>query len=120
MSLAHRLHELVESQKDGVKVSLLKKNTKILIETQRSFYDFIIQDGNHVTVSGGLLQDGNTRFPNPVPAVIIGSTWGNAMLKMDWIGHKMHLEFNCDGKYHLTSLIQKITIECDDWHYCIS
>lgn len=107
--------------KGGFTVSTLKPGTKLRVQTRNSFYEFEIIEGKSVTVFGGTRKDGTTRFPQPVEAVIYGSTWGGSMLKVDWIGEDMRLEFRAKEAEHTvsTSRIKNVVIESKDgsWSY---
>ncbi|MEK7559790.1 MAG: hypothetical protein AAB522_00610 [Patescibacteria group bacterium] len=60
---------------------------KFEIETQNTRYTLEKKDGK-------IFLSGNPKFcHNPTEVRIKGSTWGGSMLKMDFIGIGMHLEF---------------------------
>lgn len=72
----------------GVSVQNLPEGTKVEIETQNRIYTLVsCGQGN------ALLQGHPTFCPEPVLVRIHGSTWGGAMLKYQFIGRGMHLEF---------------------------
>lgn len=109
----------IQEKKGGINVSLLESGTLLIVETQNSFYEFMIIDGKECTVFGGTRQDGSIRFSKPVRAVIYGSTWGDSMLKVDWIGGGMRLEFYTEKGRIDTSPVKNLTIEAPDksWSY---
>lgn len=118
------LQKLMEEQeqKGGLNVTLLEKGTKLTIETKNSIYQVVVVEGREVTISGGMTKEGQIRFPLPAKAIILGSTWGGSMLKIDWIGQDMRMELNLmDEPAHslLTSVVQNVEIEAPDgsWSY---
>lgn len=111
-----------QEAKNGLNVSVLKPGTKVIVETHNSFYEFEVIEGKLVKVFGGTMKDGNTRFPKAVEAIIYGSTWGGALLKIDWIGIDMRLEFRERGqdKMVTTSPVRRITVEGNNWTYSLT
>lgn len=61
---------------------------------------------------GGFEISGHPKFcPTPTPCSINGSTWGGSMLKMEFVGLGMHMEFVTDptGREVITtSMVQKV------------
>jgi hypothetical protein len=64
----------------------------------------------------GLKISGHPRYcPEPTPAYILGSTFGGSMLKIEFVGRGMHLEFsfyednNINPGTITTSQIQEVT-----------
>jgi hypothetical protein len=114
---------LIEEQREkgGIRLSTLKPGTKLVVETHNSFYEFEIVDGTFVKVFGGTREDGTTRFPQPVEAVIYGSTWGGSAIMCDWIGQDMRLEFKpCVARRGLsTSPVKNVKVEDKEgnWSY---
>jgi hypothetical protein len=110
-----------QDRKSGFNISILEPGTKLVIETRNSFYDVEIIEGKFATIFGGTRSNGQTRFMRPVEMIIHGSTWGGSMLKVDWIGKDMRLEFHTveDRKQYLTSSVQRVTIESPngEWRY---
>jgi hypothetical protein len=108
-----------QEKKGGINVSPLESGTLLIVETQNSFYEFVIIAGKECTVFGGTRRDGLTRFPKPVKAVIHGSTWNGSILKVDWIGEGMRLEFHTEKGRINTSPVKNLTIEAPDksWYY---
>jgi hypothetical protein len=122
-----RIHNNVEKLLElfmelrGFQISKLKPGTKMTVETKNSFYEFFIGEDGDITAFGGTRQDGSVRFPSPTPVVIHGSTFGGSMIKADWIGETMHLEFREVGSdsFLLTTQIKNVVLEATDgsWHY---
>jgi len=109
-------------EEKGVTISNLPTGTKINVETNHSIYQIVITDGIKITILGGMLRSGEFRFPTPVPATIFGSTWVfTNMLKLDWIGRGMQLEFGIEEGAIRTSPINGIEIESADgaWSYAM-
>jgi hypothetical protein len=80
---------MVQSEiEGGVYLSQLAPGTVLEIQTVNRVYTVVTRKWNDVRISG------HPEFcPEPVEATIHGSTWGGAMLKQDFIGRGMHLEF---------------------------
>lgn len=110
---------------EGLSLKDLKPNTVLSVETRNSIYKVKIIDGRRVEIMGGMLKDGTDRFPAPVPAVILGSTFGGSMIKLDWIGYQMYMEVHLQedrkGQIFTTSSIQNVMIEPPDgsWTYSL-
>lgn len=103
-----------QEQKGGVKVSGLEIGTRLLVETHNSIYEIkYIGNNREVEVSGGMF--GN----EVVTGHFIGSTWGTALLKMDWIGEGMRMEMALDGRLIDTSPVKAVEIHAPDgsWSY---
>ncbi len=82
---------IVQSEVDGgVFLSRLKPGTRLLVWTQSRVYTIVVIDGaeGRVTISGHPIY-----CPWPTKARISGCTWGGSMLKMNFIGRGMNLEF---------------------------
>jgi hypothetical protein len=109
--------------KNGLYASILRPGTRLMVETLNSFYEIKIIDHRIVEVFGGTRRDGTTRFPQPVEGIVIGSTWGGSMLKVDWVGLDMRLELRIVGTRGslVTSPVKKIVVEAPDggWAYTI-
>jgi hypothetical protein len=72
----------------GVSMQNLPKGAVVEIETQNRIYT-LVSCG-----AGDALLHGHPMFcPEPVLVTIHGSTWGGSMLKHQFIGRGMHLEF---------------------------
>jgi len=80
---------IVQSEiEGGVYLSDLQPGDFLEIETQDWVCAFEYCGENEALVSGHL------RFcPQPVRVQVAGSTWGGSMLKQNFIGRGMHLEF---------------------------
>lgn len=108
----------------GLNMSLLSPKTKLFVETKNSFYEFVVVEAKKVTVFGGTLKDGGIRYPQPASAIFYGSTWGGSMIKVDWLGVGMYMEFKAENEEKLlrTSVVRKIRIEPADgnWSYTIT
>ncbi|MBI3665793.1 MAG: hypothetical protein HY236_06130 [Acidobacteria bacterium] len=72
----------------GVFLRDLEVGAVLEIETRNHFY--LLENRGH----GLVLLSGHPKFcPQPVLVKVNGSTWGKAMIKMQFIGRDMHLEF---------------------------
>ena len=87
----------------GVHLQGIDKGTSLLVETENRNYRIEFRDA-------GTYISGHPVFcPTPVPVSLHGSSWGGSMLKVDYIGRGMHLEFHHpDFKTITTSRIVEI------------
>lgn len=97
---------IVQSEiEGGVFLHDLPPSTVLHIQTMHHCYKAVLLGGSEAMLSG------HPEFcPDPVHVAIAGSTWGGSMLKLQYVGRGMHLEF-----YHpsydtpiITSAIQEI------------
>lgn len=111
--LVNLLDSAINEKNDGFKFSELSPNTIIFIKTKSSNYEITYSPSSKTLIKGGTLPDHTTRYPEPQEIEIIGSSWGGNMLKLDWIGKNMCLNFieKSSGKTITTSLIQELTTE---------
>jgi hypothetical protein len=84
------LSNLAESEiEGGIFLSDLPEHTVLRILTRNRCYTAVTLG------SGEALISGHPKYcPEPVQVVIIGSTWGGSMLKLNYVGRGMHLEFS--------------------------
>ena len=72
----------------GVFLSDLPPSTVLEIQTMHHCYKAVLLGGSEALLSG------HPEFcPEPVQVAISGSTWGGSMLKLQFVGRGMHLEF---------------------------
>lgn len=116
-----RIKEVVEEQEKlgGINILRLVPNTKLTVKTAHSVYEIVVLGKKEITIFGGSLPGGGIRFPVPKVATFIGSTWGSALLKFNWIGYKMRMEIVVDEVSVLTSPVQNVEIQSSDgeWSY---
>jgi len=123
--LDHGLGDLLSSSQEdkGFDIRVLDPGTKINVETCNSVYQIVIVYKSEITIMGGMKEDGELRFPSPIPAAFVGSGWpGFHLLKPFWIGEKMQMEFFLDGGGVIrTSPIVNAEIEAEDesWSYSL-
>ena len=89
----------------GVYLGDLPPSTVLQIQTMNHCYTAVLLGGSEAMLSG------HPEFcPQPVQVAIAGSTWGGSMLKLQYVGRGMHLEFR-HPQYPtpiITSAIQEI------------
>jgi hypothetical protein len=89
----------------GVFLNDLPPSTILKIQTVHHCYTAVLLGGSEALLSG------HPEFcPEPVQVAISGSTWGGSMLKLQYVGRGMHLEFR-HPEYPapiITSAIQEI------------
>ncbi len=73
----------------GVHLGDLPEGAGLEVETENRSYHVVIRPGGLADISGHPVF-----CPNPVRVHIHGSSWGGSMLKVDYIGRGMHLEFH--------------------------
>ncbi len=72
----------------GVFLNDLPPDTVLQIQTMHHCYTAVLLGGSEALLSG------HPEFcPRPVQVAIAGSTWGGSMLKLQYVGRGMHLEF---------------------------
>jgi hypothetical protein len=72
----------------GVFLNDLPPSTVLEIQTMHHRYTAVLLGGSEALISG------HPEFcPHPVQVAIAGSTWGGSMLKLQYVGRGMHLEF---------------------------
>jgi hypothetical protein len=83
-------HSIIRSEVEGgVFLHELPPSTVLKIQTVHHCYTAVLLGGNDAMISG------HPEFcPQPVQVAIAGSTWGGSMLKMQYVGRGMHLEFH--------------------------
>jgi len=80
---------IVQSEVEGgVYLRDLPEESKLEVETRNRFYTVIVQRDGNALISGH-----PQICPDPVLVHINGSNWGGSMIKMNFIGRGMHLEF---------------------------
>jgi len=73
----------------GVFLHDLLPSTVLEIQTMHHCYRAVLLGGSDALISG------HPEFcPEPVLVAIAGSTWGGSMLKLQFVGRGMHLEFH--------------------------
>jgi hypothetical protein len=97
---------IVDSELEGgVFLQDLPPSTVLKIQTLHHCYTAVILGGSEAMISG------HPEFcPRPVQVAIAGSTWGGSMLKLQFVGRGMRLEFR-HPEYPtpiVTSVIQEI------------
>ena len=80
---------IVQSEiEGGVFLNDLPPSTVLEIRTLHHRYTAVLLGGSEALLSG------HPEFcPEPVHVAIAGSTWGGSMLKLQYVGRGMHLEF---------------------------
>jgi hypothetical protein len=83
-------HAIIQSEVEGgVFLHDLPPSTVLHIQTMHHCYTAVLLGGSDALISG------HPEFcPAPVQVAIAGSTWGGSMLKLQYVGRGMHLEFH--------------------------
>jgi hypothetical protein len=83
-------HNIVQSEiEGGVFLHNLPQHTVLEIETSNRCYTAEVLGQGEVLISG------HPRYcPEPVLVAVAGSSWGGSLLKVDFVGRGMHLEFH--------------------------
>lgn len=97
---------IAQSELDGgVRLGDLSVGDAVLVRTNNTLYTVIKTADREYTI------EGNERYcPTPTPCKIPGSTWGGSMLKMDFIGKGMYMEFYVNRKCVTTTRIKHVEI----------
>lgn len=98
--------KIMQSEKDGgLSLEDVPIGKSFNVQTKHTLYHFTKIEINEYEVSG------HAKYcPEPTPCVISGSTWGGSMLKLNFIGVGMYLEFGICGKWILSSEIQSVEL----------
>lgn len=82
-------HSIIQSEiEGGVFLKDLPRSTVLEIETMHHCYKAVMLGGSEALLWG------HPEFcPVPIQVAIAGSSWGGSMLKMQFVGRGMHLEF---------------------------
>ena len=90
--------ELIDSEHEGLYLRDLVSGDLVEIFTHNRVYRLVYQGEGEGLISG------HPEFcPEPIPVKILGSTWGGSMIKTDFIGCGMHLEFLPAGTRRVTT-----------------
>ena len=89
----------------GVRLRALAEGDRVVVKTANRIYQIEIR-GGRTWISG------HPRFcPQPVAVSVRGSTWGGSMLKPDYLGLGMHMEFqHPDHATVVTSRIESVSV----------
>ena len=106
-NLANEINRsIIQSEiEGGVFLNELPPSTILKIQTMNHCYTAVLLGGSEALLSG------HPEFcPEPVHVAIAGSTWGGSMLKLQYVGRGMHLEFRHPAYATpiVTSAIQEI------------
>ena len=109
-NLSDEINNAIEqSERDGgVWLKNLRKGDVVTLQTQNTTYTIKVLGEKNYTI------EGHAKYcPKPVKVHIAGSTWGGSMLKMEYIGRNMHLEFHVDGHPGAitTTAIKRLEVE---------
>ena len=88
----------------GVHLRDLPPSSVLSIQTRNRVYTLVVLSDDNVLISG------HPQFcPEPAEVRINGSTWGGSMIKSEFIGRGMHLEFGWPEHLPITtSLIVEV------------
>lgn len=90
---------VVQSELEGgVHLRDLAPGAVLEVQTCRRWYTIVNRGGGDALISGH-----PEYCPEPVLVRICGSTWGGSMLKEQFIGRGMHLEFRHPGFLAITT-----------------
>lgn len=95
----------VVTKNQGISLEEVGAGRALIVETQNSTYtiDILNSDGTVLVIGG-------THFPNLEVCILLGSTVGNSLLKMRWIGLGMCMEFHkSNGQRIITSSVKTIS-----------
>lgn len=95
----------------GINTNKLSVGTKATVKTNNSTYAIEFLGEGRCNVQGGKY------FPEPTEVIFPGSNFGGSMLKIGWIGYKMHMEFFHKGRTIVTSPVRGAKIAGPDWEY---
>jgi len=83
------IHNIIQSEiEGGVFLTEIPIAGKLEVQTENHSYTLVNQGAGEVLISGH-----PDICPEPVLVRINGSNWGGSMLKTDFLGRGMHMEF---------------------------
>jgi hypothetical protein len=91
----------------GVALETLEPFDTIWVKTLNSDYRILLLDPK----TGRALVEGGSQFVEPVDAIVSGSTFGGAALRLGWIGIGLRIEMWVNDKLVSTSPVQSIRLE---------
>lgn len=106
----------------GVDIRSLEPHTKLVVETVYSFYTIETQEDKNITIVGGMLEDGQDRFPTPTPAVYVGSMrCRHGDKAIGWIKVGKGMLFTTKETIISTSNVRSVEVTSPDgsWSYKI-
>lgn len=97
---------------EGIEIDKIKLGEQVVVETKNSTYTFERIEGDRkVKIQGG------KHFPEEREATLVGSTFGGSLMKLGWIGYKMHMEIAFEDKVVTTSPVERARVRGDLWEY---
>jgi hypothetical protein len=85
---ASSLETLLSTFDEGVFLSNIEQGATLHVVTESRTYALVALGNREVLISGH-----PEHCPAPVRVRVQGSTWGGSLLRMDFIGKGMHLEY---------------------------
>jgi len=91
----------------GVALPALAPCDTVKVRTHNSDYEIFLLDPE----SGRAVVQGGHYFPQPMEAIVNGSTFGGCMLKLGWLGVGLRMEISAYGQSVITSPVRALTVE---------
>ncbi len=108
------LSEITKLAKDGINTKILPVGTKLEIQTKNNLYYMEKIEGNEYTIQGGKY------WPEPTTVRFPGSTFGGSVMKINWIGHLMHMEiYDLEKGCITTSSVRNVKIITSTYSYAM-
>lgn len=85
---ANTLESLLSAFDQGIFLSNVEQGTTLFVVTESRTYALVALGNREALISGH-----PEHCPSPVRVRVQGSTWGGSLLRMDFIGKGMHLEY---------------------------
>jgi hypothetical protein len=86
----------------GVALRDLTPLTSLIVHTRNSRYHIVVSQGDEILVQGGSF------FPDPTPARLDGSSLGQSLLKLGWIGVGLRMEIRAGAQRIVTTTVRSI------------
>lgn len=113
MNLHPELKRLMQEQEKqgGIELDKLPQGTIVEVQTKNTLYKIIALGNNLFRVSGGKY------YSTPKDTKIPGSTFGGSMIKVNWLGIGMHVEFPACTTTAVRTL--KVVAPDGSWEYTL-
>lgn len=92
---------------EGLLLTGLSPFDTVRVQTQNSDYRIFLLDPK----TGRALVEGGCHFPEPVEAVVYGSTLGSSMPRVGWIGIGYRIEMWINESVVITSAVKSVRVE---------
>lgn len=91
----------------GLELAKLLRFDTIIVRTTNSEYRIVLLD----PVTGRALLEGGRQITGPVEVIVLGSSFGDTIARVGWIGVGLRMEVCANDGYIRTSPVQSLSVE---------